>query len=63
MKRIAIYSRKSKETDTGESIKNQIQMCKEYFLRKNEDCIFETFIDEGFSGGNTNRPEFQRMIF
>ncbi len=63
MKRIAIYSRKSKETDTGESIKNQIQMCKDYFLRKNEDCIFETFVDEGFSGGNTNRPEFQRMIF
>ncbi|MBY7007910.1 resolvase [Clostridium botulinum] len=63
MKRIAIYSRKSKETDTGESIKNQIQMCKEYFLRKNEDYIFETFTDEGFSGKNTDRPEFQRMIF
>lgn len=62
MKRIAIYSRKSKETDTGESIKNQIQMCKDYFLRKHVDCIFETFIDEGFSGGNTNRPEFQRML-
>ena len=31
MKKIAIYSRKSKETDTGESIKNQINICKEYF--------------------------------
>ena len=62
MKRVAIYSRKSKETDTGESIKNQIQFCKDYFLRKEKDYKFEVFQDEGFSGGNTNRPEFQRMM-
>lgn len=61
MKRIAIYSRKSIETDKGESIKNQIEMCKSYFSR-HEDCIFEIFEDEGFSGGNTNRPSFQRMM-
>ena len=40
MKRIAIYSRKSKETDTGESIKNQINICKEYFLRQYDQCTF-----------------------
>ncbi|WP_321994410.1 recombinase family protein [Clostridium butyricum] len=63
MKKVAIYSRKSKETDTGESIKNQIQFCKDYFIRKNDDQYeFEIFQDEGFSGGNINRPEFQRMI-
>lgn len=62
MKKVAIYSRKSKETDTGESIKNQIQMCKDYFIHRNIDCSFEIFQDEGFSGGNTNRPEFQRML-
>ncbi|WP_302632673.1 recombinase family protein [uncultured Clostridium sp.] len=62
MKRIAIYSRKSKETDTGESIKNQINICKEYFLRQYNECIFEIFEDEGFSGGNTNRPAFKRMM-
>ena len=45
MKRIAIYSRKSKETDTGESIKNQIHICKEYFLRQYDQCTFETFED------------------
>ncbi len=60
--KIAIYSRKSKETDTGESIKNQINMCKDYFTRQFDDCIFETFEDEGFSGGNINRPSFQRMM-
>lgn len=60
--RIAIYSRKSIETDTGESIQNQINMCKEYFLRQHKECTFEVFEDEGFSGGNTNRPSFQRMM-
>ncbi|KOA94264.1 recombinase family protein [Clostridium botulinum] len=62
MNRIAIYSRKSKETDTGESIKNQIDMCKAYFNREDVECTFEIFQDEGFSGGNINRPSFQRMI-
>lgn len=62
MKRIAIYSRKSKETDTGESIKNQIKMCEDYFKRQDEECIFEIFQDEGFTGGNVDRPSFQRML-
>lgn len=60
--RIAIYSRKSVETDTGESIKNQILICKRYFERTGDDCKFEVFEDEGFSGGNTKRPDFQRMM-
>ena len=60
--RIAIYSRKSVETDTGESIKNQIKLCKEYFNRQYKDCKFEIFEDEGFSGGNINRPAFKRMM-
>lgn len=30
MKRVAIYSRKSKFTGKGDSIENQIEMCKEY---------------------------------
>lgn len=59
--RIAIYSRKSIETDKGESIKNQIIFCKQYFERQ-ENCVFEIFEDEGFSGGNINRPAFQRMM-
>ncbi|MCD3234577.1 recombinase family protein [Clostridium botulinum] len=56
--KIAIYSRKSVETDKGESIKNQIEICKEYFLRRDNNIEFEIFEDEGFSGGNTNRPAF-----
>lgn len=62
---VAIYSRKSKFTGKGESIENQVQMCKDYLLSQNrndetyEFCVYE---DEGFSGGNTNRPEFQRLM-
>jgi len=62
MLKVAIYSRKSVETDTGESIKNQITICKQYFKRQNEECKFEIFEDEGFSGSNINRPSFQRMM-
>ena len=57
----AIYSRKSKFTGKGESIENQIDMCKKY---ANDNNYTETFIyeDEGFSGKNTNRPEFKQMM-
>lgn len=60
-KRIAIYSRKSIETDKGDSIEVQIQICKNYFS-KYDECKFEIFEDEGFSGGNTNRPALQKML-
>ena len=62
---IAIYSRKSKFTGKGESIGNQVDMCKEYVRLHYGEKALETaivFEDEGFSGGNTNRPAFQRMI-
>lgn len=60
--RAAIYSRKSKFTGKGESIENQVQLCKEYansHLKVEEFYIYE---DEGFSGGNTDRPNFQQML-
>lgn len=61
--RVAIYSRKSVFTGKGESIENQIEMCKEYFARLNKNNV-EYFIyeDEGFSGGNINRPKFQQLL-
>jgi site-specific DNA recombinase len=64
IKAVAIYSRKSKFTGKGESIENQIELCREYakahFDIKNDKIyIYE---DEGFSGGNTDRPQFKNMI-
>lgn len=57
----AIYSRKSKFTGKGDSIENQIQMCIEH--SKNIGITeYEIYEDEGFSGGNTDRPKFQEML-
>ncbi len=62
---IAIYSRKSKFTGKGESIGNQVELCKEYIRNLFgeeyvERCV--VFEDEGFSGGNLMRPAFQKMM-
>lgn len=62
--KIAIYSRKSKYTGVGDSIENQIQMCKDYALSKynNSKLEFDIYEDEGFSGGNINRPKFKELM-
>ncbi|MDD4564123.1 MAG: recombinase family protein [Eubacteriales bacterium] len=63
--RIAIYTRKSVYTGKGESIENQIEMCKEYISLKIKDSHEADIIiyeDEGYSGKNTERPHFQRML-
>lgn len=61
--RIAIYSRKSKFTGKGESTQNQIQLCKEYALQHFDHIEkFITYEDEGFSGGNIDRPQYKKML-
>ena len=60
---IAIYSRKSRYTGKGESIGNQIDLCREYIRTHYGDAAAEhavVFEDEGFSGGNLNRPDFKK---
>ena len=62
---IAIYSRKSKFTGKGESIGNQVELCKEYVRNMFGEVYVDrcvVFEDEGFSGGNLKRPAFQRMM-
>lgn len=63
MKVVAIYSRKSKFTGKGDSVENQVQICKDYissFIK--EPVKYLIFEDEGFSGGNLDRPEFKRLM-
>ena len=61
-----IYSRKSKFTGKGESVENQIEICKKYIRDlfeadvKEEDIIIKQ--DEGFSGKDVKRPQFQEMM-
>ncbi|QHQ62833.1 recombinase family protein [Anaerocolumna sedimenticola] len=62
---IAIYSRKSKYSEKGESIDNQIQFCKDYAKMRMSHITEKNFFiyeDEGFSAANTFRPQFQKLI-
>lgn len=62
---IAIYSRKSKFTGKGESIGNQVELCRAYIRTHYGDEAADkavVFEDEGFSGGNINRPAFKKMM-
>lgn len=61
-KYIAIYSRKSKYTGKGESINNQIEKCKNYLTYKNIKEKIKIYKDEGYTGYNTKRPEFQKLL-
>lgn len=63
--KIAIYSRKSKFTGKGESIENQVVLCREYIQRnipeaKDSDILL--YEDEGFSAKNLDRPQFRLMM-
>ncbi len=63
--KIAIYSRKSKYTGKGESIENQIEMCKDYVfahIKNITEADIYIYEDEGFSAKNLDRPKFQKMI-
>ena len=62
---IAIYSRKSKFTGKGDSIDNQIELCREYVKDHFPDADpsdIVTFEDEGFSGKTLDRPQFQKLM-
>lgn len=63
--RFFVYSRKSVYTGKGESIENQIEMCKQYIHTKFSDVSdadITIYEDEGFSAKNTDRPQFQQML-
>lgn len=61
MKTAAIYARRSKVVETGDSIETQIQLCTNYL--KNLGIIDTiTYSDEGFSGKNTERPQFIQLL-
>ena len=63
MLKVAVYSRKSKFTGKGDSVENQIEMCKQYIINHLEgDVDFFIYEDEGFSGSTINRPQFKKLI-
>ncbi len=55
----AIYARQSINKKDSISIETQIELCKKEVRENSEIKIYQ---DKGFSGKNTSRPDFQRMI-
>lgn len=64
--RIAIYSRKSKYSDKGDSVGNQIEIAMKYIEEHYKSDEYEVeiliFEDDGFSGGNIDRPRFKEFL-
>ena len=66
----AVYLRLSREdgdvTDGGKtvsnSIANQNELVMDYLKSHPEIKVVDTYTDDGFSGVNFERPEFQRML-
>jgi len=64
--RIAIYSRKSKYSDKGDSVGNQIEIALKYIEEHYPSDEYEPqiiiFEDNGFSGGSMERPKFKEFL-
>ena len=64
--RIAIYSRKSKYTDKGDSVGNQIEIALKYIKEHYPDSEYDVEIviyeDDGFSGGSIDRPKYKKFL-
>ena len=56
---VAIYARQSVDKKDSISVETQIEECKKKISLSEE---YEIFIDKGFSGKSTERPDFQRML-
>ena len=60
----ALYIRLSKEDESegpSESVNNQQSLLNE-FVHQHRLSVYDTYIDDGWSGTNFDRPNFQRMI-
>lgn len=60
----ALYIRLSKEDESegpSESVNNQQSLLNE-FVRQQRLSVYDTYIDDGWSGTSFDRPNFQRMI-
>ena len=60
----ALYIRLSKEDENegpSESVTNQKSLLNE-FVKNNRLSVYDVYIDDGYSGTNFDRPDFQRMI-
>lgn len=64
--KVALYIRLSREDDEDKiesnSVTNQRALLQDYLKNKNEFVIYDIYIDDGYSGTDFNRPNFQRLL-
>ena len=61
---VALYIRLSKEDESegpSQSVTNQRSMLEE-FVEQHRLSVYDVYTDDGWSGTNFDRPDFQRMI-
>ena len=62
----AIYARlsveNSKKKDDGDSIEGQIEICRDYVAEHPYLHLTDTYVDNGWTGTNTDRPDFKRLL-
>lgn len=58
----AIYARLSKENQQGEKIETQIDEIKNYIENRRIFQLVDVYADNGYSGTNFQRPEFERLM-
>ena len=61
---VALYIRLSKEDESegpSQSVTNQKSLLDD-FVKKHRLSVYDTYIDDGWSGTSFDRPDFQRMI-
>ncbi|MDE5557444.1 MAG: recombinase family protein [Ruminococcus sp.] len=58
----AIYARLSKENQQGEKIETQIEEIKNYIENRRIFELVDIYADNGYSGTNFQRPEFERLM-
>jgi len=63
--RTALYLRLSREDGDkteSDSVANQRTLLEAYAADHPELCIVDEFVDDGYSGSNFDRPEFERLL-
>lgn len=61
---VALYIRLSKEDESegpSQSVTNQQSLLNQ-FVKEQRLSVYDTYIDDGWSGTTFDRPSFQRMI-
>ena len=61
---VALYIRLSKEDESegpSQSVTNQKSLLDE-FVKRHRLSVYDTYVDDGWSGTNFDRPDFKRMI-